>query len=444
MSKILILDDDPHILRSLEIMMKRDGHEVWSVPDAESALAFLEQQHADIAIVDLQLPGMSGLEFLRKLRDLHRDTDAIIITAHGSIESAVDAMKEGAYDYITKPFSPDQVRHRIAQVESVRGYRTEVSGLRRRLGELPYATEFISGNPAVRHLLEVARTVAESGTSILITGESGTGKGLLARLMHRWSARAAGPFAVVDCASFQESLLESELFGHKKGAFTGAVADKPGKVETANGGTLFLDEIGEAPLAVQQKMLRLIEEKTFERLGDPTPRSVDARIIAATNRDLAAMVEAREFRQDLFYRLNVVELHIPPLRKRKEDIMLLAERFLAEYNSAHKRTAEDMDQDVKQFLISHSWPGNVRELSHMLESAVLVCPGRTIRMEHLPHRVVSGHENNADEQGITPLAVLEENMIRKALSQDIPIEEAARLLGMNTTTLWRKRKKLGL
>lgn len=444
MSRILILDDDPHILRSLEIMLKGDEHEVWSVPDAESALDFLEKQYTDIVLVDLQLPGMSGLEFLRKLRDLHRDTDAIIITAHGSIETAVDSMKEGALDYLTKPFSPEQVRHRILQVERMRGYKSEVSGLRRLLGEVPHATEFITRNPAVRNLLEMARTVAETDASVLIIGESGTGKSLLAKLIHGWSPRRDGPFAIVDCTSFQETLLESELFGHKRGAFTGAVADKQGKVETAQNGTLFLDEIGEIPLQMQAKLLRLIEDRTYERLGDPAPRTIDTRIIAATNRDLAEMVQEKEFRQDLFYRLNVVELTIPPLRQRVEDILLLSQRLLDEFNKAHNRVVEKTGEDVENFLLHYAWPGNVRELANLMERAVLLCPGREIRMEHLPPRVLSNGEHGSETFDFAPLAVAEENHLRKALSLGLSMEETARLLGIDPSTLWRKRKKFGL
>jgi NtrC-family two-component system response regulator AlgB len=444
MSRILILDDDPHILRTLEIMLHGDGHDTWSMPDAEAALEFLESQNVDIALVDLQLPGMSGLEFLKKLRDLHRDTDAIIITAHGSIESAVDAMKEGAFDYLTKPFTPEQVRHRIARVEQVRGYRSEVSGLRRRLGETPYATEFVTASPDVRHVLELARTVADTDTSILITGESGTGKGLLARMIHTWSPRTKGPFAVVDCTSFQETLLESELFGHKKGAFTGAVADKPGKVETADKGTLFLDEIGEVPLTLQGKLLRLIEEKTFERLGDPAARTIDARIIAATNRDLDEMVADGAFRKDLFYRLNVVELTLPPLRRRAEDITLLAHRFLMEYNKAHGRQVESFGDDVQAFFLTHAWPGNVRELSNVVERAVLVCPGRTVRLEHLPARLLPEKGGQPQPGDIMTLAVMEETLIRKALGLGLAMEDTAGILGIDPSTLYRKKKKLGM
>jgi len=443
MSTILVLDDDRHIQKTLEIALRREGHRVLSVSSAEEALALLEHQAVDIALVDLQLPGMNGIEFLRKLRDLHRDVDSVIITAHGSIETAVEAMKEGAFDYLTKPFSPVQVRHRISRIGEVRRLKAEVSALRRRIDDAG-ESDFVTRSPAVLHVLELARTCGESDVTILLSGESGTGKSLLARLIHRWSARREGPFVVADCTAFQETLLESELFGHKRGAFTGAVADKPGRVETARGGTLFLDEIGETPLGIQGKLLRLVDERVFERLGDPKSLSMDARVIAATNRNLGEMVEAKEFRHDLYYRLNVMELTIPPLRSRPDDIVLLARRFLSELDQLHNRKVEEIAPEVEQVLIGYPWPGNVRELHNVLERAVLICPGRTLRMEHLPPRLLEERRPAEHANPILPLAVVEESHIRSALAVGLPLEETARRLGIDQATLWRRRKKYGI
>jgi NtrC-family two-component system response regulator AlgB len=387
---------------------------------------------------------MSGLDLLRRLRDSHRDVDAIIITAHGTIETAVDAMKEGALDYLAKPFSPEQVRHRLSQVERIRNLSEEVSGLRRRLEERDEVGEFVAESAGMRHVLRIAGTIAESEATVLITGESGTGKSRLAKAIHRSSHRREGPFVTADCASFHEQLLESELFGHRRGAFTGAIADKDGKVDLAEGGTLFLDEIGEISPPVQAKLLRLVDAKAYERLGDPAERVMDARIVAATNRDPDEMMRDGSFREDLFYRLSVVELSLPPLRQRPEDILPLARAALTRINRKHGKLVEVLEEEVEQFLLTYTWPGNVRELHHLLERAVLLCPGRTIRMGHLPPRVTALAGRDPERQEFLSLADLEENHIREVLASGLSMEEAARRLGIDPSTLWRKRKKLGL
>ncbi len=440
MSRILILDDDPHIRRTLDIMLKGDGYETLTASSAEQALEILRDQYADIALVDLQLPGMDGIAFTKKLRDTRRDVDVVIITAHGSIDSAVEAMKEGSFDYITKPFTPQQVRHRLKLIERLRGLRSEVETLKEKI-EGSSEAGFITQSPNLRHIIDIAKTAAETDATVLITGESGVGKGLLARLIHGWSSRSGGPFCTVDCTAFHESLLESDLFGHKKGAFTGAAADKTGKVELAAGGTLFLDEIGEISPSIQAKFLRLVEERAFERLGDPAPREIDVRIIAATNQDLFEMVNRKQFRSDLFYRLSVLEIAVPPLRSRPEDVPLLCERFIARYSRRHERVVEGVNEEVERRLVAYTWPGNVRELMHVIERAVLLCPGRTIRMDHLPDRL---RDNTAPDSGgadIVTLSELEETHIRRVLSLGLSQEESAARLGIDPSTLWRKRKK---
>lgn len=440
MSRILILDDDPGIRRTLDIQLRGDGHETYKAASAENALEILAKHYVDIALVDLQLPGMDGIEFTRKLRDMHRDVEVVIITAHGSIESAVEAMKEGSFDYITKPFTPQQVRHRLRQIERVRGLKSEVDNLRGKLDESFADGEIVTASPEMRHLLELSRTAAETDATVLITGESGTGKGLFARFIHENSARKRGPLVTVDCTAFQETLLESDLFGHRKGAFTGAVSDKVGKVETGAAGTIFLDEVGEIPQALQAKILRLVEERKYERVGDPAERTLDARIIAATNRDLDFMVKEKSFRADLFYRLSVIELHIPPLRNRTEDLEILLAHFIRKSNLQHRRRVDGMDDETMSNLISYPWPGNVRELAHVIERAVLVCPGRVIRMDHLPPRFLPGETAGAAD-GFSTLSQLEEEHIRKALALNLSQEETANLLGIDPSTLWRKRKK---
>lgn len=443
MSRILVIDDDPQIVRTLEIMLRHDGHDVLTASSGEQALERLASEAVDIALVDLQLPGISGTDVLRTLRDTHRGIETVIITAYGSIETAVEAMKEGAFDYLTKPFSPDQVRHRLGQIQRLKHLEQEVAGLQRRVGDLPYGRQFVTQNPKMLHLLEIARDVARSDATVLITGETGTGKTLLTRLIHESSRRHEKPFATVDCTSFHESLLESELFGHKRGSFTGAVADKVGKIETAAGGTLFLDEIGELTLLPQAKLLRLVEERTYERLGDPRPLTIDVRIVAATNRDLEDMVREKSFRQDLYFRLSVVDLQIPALRHRPEDILLLAHDFLTSFARAHEKNASDWDGDAERAILRYSWPGNVRELANAVERAVLMAPGRTLRLEHLPPRL---REERSLREGdeLVSFAELEERHLRKALSLGLSQEETARRLGIDPSTLWRKRKKYGL
>ena len=440
MGRILILDDDPGIRRTLEIMLQGDGHETFSAASAEEALVLLRTIAIDIALVDLQLPGMDGISFTKKIRDEYRNVEVIIITAHGSIQTAVEAMKEGSFDYLTKPFSPEQVRHRLGQIEQCRGLKKEVACLKNKLSDST-EREFITQNTRMKHILELARTVAATEATVLITGETGTGKGVMARLIHEWSSRAKQPFLIVDCAGLQENLLESDLFGHKRGAFTGASADKRGKVELASAGTLFLDEIGELPLPLQAKLLRLVEDRVYEQLGDPRSRILDARILAATNRDLSDMVRESTFRCDLFYRLSVVELALPPLRHRVEDIPLLSSYFVAEVSGRYGRPIDKLENEVERLLISYSWPGNTRELFNVIERAVLLAPGRVIRSEHLPERISNPSKLLAGNKVIMSLAELEEAHIREVLSLGLSQEEAAECLGIDPSTLWRKRKK---
>ncbi|MCA9672590.1 MAG: sigma-54-dependent Fis family transcriptional regulator [Myxococcales bacterium] len=388
---------------------------------------------------------MSGIDLLRRMRSSRSEIDVIIITAYGTVETAVEAMREGAFDYVTKPFSPDEVRHRLRQLERVTQLRDEVRRLQQQLGQDDDGESgLVARSTAMQRQLALARTIADTEATVLICGESGTGKTRLARLIHRWSRRGDGPFIVVDCAAFAASLLESELFGHRRGAFTGAVSDKTGRIELAQHGTLFLDEIGELPLELQGKLLRLVEERSYERVGDPRARSMNARIVAATNRDLDAMVAEGRFRQDLYFRLNVVELTLPALRHRVEDIAPLVTRLIARANAKHGRCAESLEPALERFLYRHSWPGNVRELGHAIEHAVLVCSDHTLRLEHLPARLAEAPRLPQGTAALLSLAELEEQHIRAALARNLPLEETARLLGIDPSTLWRKRKKYDL
>lgn len=444
MNTVLVLDDDQHIVRTLEIMLRDDGYVVFTAPNGEAAIEVLGSSAIDIAFVDLQLPGIGGEEVLRHVRRNSPGTEVVIITAYGSIESAVEAIKDGAFDYLTKPFSPDQVRHRLAQLDRLRRLRNEVTQLQRRLGELPFRGGFVTENDVTLRLLETARHVAQSDTTVLISGETGTGKTLLARLIHEESPRKEKPFVTLDCTGFHEPLLESELFGHTKGAFTGAIADKAGRAELADTGTLFLDEVSEIPLSLQGKLMRLVEERTYERVGDPVTRKLDLRIVAATNRDLLELVREKAFREDLFYRLSVVDLTLPPLRSRPEDILCLSRELVARYSAACGKNITGWGDEVERLLLRYSWPGNVRELANALERAVLLSRGKTLLGEHFPPRITEVFDCPGTGCSALSLAQLEEQHIRKILAQSRSIEECARILCIDPSTLWRKRRRYGI
>lgn len=445
MNNILIVDDDPHILRTLEIMLKEDGYNVSVALSGEQAINIIKNHDIDLAFIDLQLPGMNGLDVLKFIKQTGNKCHVIIITAYGSIESAVEAIKDGAFDYLTKPFSPDIVRHRLNQIIKMQSLRTEIIDLKKRLGDLPFKDNFVTENSSMIQVLEAAMQVAKSDSTVLITGESGTGKTLLARLIHENSIRKNSPFIKIDCTSFQENLLESELFGYKKGAFTGAVYNKTGKVELANGGTLFLDEIGEIPVHLQGKIMRLVEEKIYERLGDPVSKRIDIRIIAATNRDLQELIQLKLFRKDLFYRLSVVDLFIPPLRNRPEDILLLTKEFIKYYGKIHNRKICKLEPDVEKAFLRYSWPGNARELANSLERAVILSNSKTIYTQQIPPRIIEClQKSETIKSESSTLAELEENHIRRVLAMNLSREESARILGIDSSTLWRKRKRYNI
>lgn len=440
---ILVLDDDPSIRRTLEILLTSDGHTVEVSGSGEEALEKCKLLHPDAAFVDLQLPGMSGIEFIKIVRENHPEMRPIIITAYGSIETAVSAMREGAFDYLTKPFSPQEVRHRISRLNLVLNLEKENTFLKRRVRNEPFSGEFLTTDDTLKEALGNIEKIAVTDAPVHISGESGTGKSFLARLIHDGSHRKAGPFAAIDCTAFHENLLESELFGHKKGAFTGAVSDKPGKVEMAQGGTLFLDEIGEIPLHLQAKLLRLVEENKFERLGENNTRTLDTRIISATNRNLEEMVSQKLFREDLFYRLCVVDVYIPPLRSRPGDIIMLLDEFIARYRQRHSKKVSGWDSDFEKAVLSYAWPGNVRELSRAVERAVLFSESAKLAFKNLPKRVQDG-KNIEGMFEFRTLSQLEEETIKSVLALGKSMEETAEILGIDTSTLWRKRKKLGI
>jgi NtrC-family two-component system response regulator AlgB len=398
------------------------------------------------------MAGMDGLELLHELRRRRPEAVVVLMTAYATVRGAVEAMREGAYDYLVKPFDLDEAGLLLERILEVHALRRENRELRRAV-ESPALLE--SANPAMGRVLEVARQAAASDATILLTGESGTGKNVLAGAIHGWSPRSGGAFVVVACTTLSEHLLESELFGHVKGAFTGAWKDHPGRLETAQGGTVFLDEVGDLPLDLQSKLLRFLEDRRFERVGDTTTREVDVRIIAATNRDLPAEVQAGRFRQDLFYRLQVITLTLPPLRARREDLSGLIDHLLATLCARHRRQGMTLDPAARAALLAYSWPGNVRELLNALERALVLSSGQTIRAEDLPDHVHA--PGNVGAAGATPAAAttsdastalsleeLERRQVQAVLAESATLEEAAARLGINPTTLWRKRRRWGL
>jgi NtrC-family two-component system response regulator AlgB len=439
--RILIVDDEKNIRSTLTVCLEGMGAEALAVGTGEAAQAAMARQPYDLAFVDLALAGESGLDLLPKLLAQEPGIAIVLITAYGTIETAVEAIRRGAWDYLAKPFTPAQIRHLVDKLRTERELTARVAELERRLAEEAPDVEITSRSPAMRTVLDMAARVATTDAPVLITGENGTGKSILARAIHRHSSRDDKPFIVINCPTLSEELLASELFGHAKGAFTGAIRDQAGRVEVAEGGTLFLDEIGEIPPALQSKLLRFLQEKDYERVGETRTRHGDVRIIAATNRELEADVKAGRFREDLFYRLNVVELRMPPLRERREDILPLARAFLASFAHSGPPMHREISPEAARALEEHDWPGNVRELRNTIERIAILWPSAVVEPEALPGRVPRPHHRRPTLGGDFTVDEIEREHILSVLQRVPKMEDAATLLGIDASTLWRKRKK---
>ncbi|HEX3850060.1 MAG TPA: sigma-54 dependent transcriptional regulator, partial [Polyangiaceae bacterium] len=384
---VLVVDDEASNLASLEKIFQREGMRVFTADGAKAALELVRRHRVQVVLTDLMMPGTSGAELLRALKEVSPDTEVVLMTAYGTVETAVQAMRDGAYDFVEKPLKRMTIVKSVRKAAERQSLVTENRSLRREI-KLLTNREIVGQSPALRRVLDVATQAAPSSATVLILGESGTGKELIARYIHSKSGRANGPFVGVNCAAIPESILEAELFGHERGAFTGAIAKREGRFARARGGTLFLDEIGELSPAVQVKILRVLQEGEYEPVGGHTVKA-DARIVAATNRDLVSEVEAGRFREDLYYRLNVIAVTAPPLRARREDIPLLVDHFLGVYCTKNGRARLTIPSEVLRKLMDYSWPGNVRELENVVERAAVLCRAESISLSDLPDAVAS-------------------------------------------------------
>jgi nitrogen regulation protein NR(I) len=459
---VLIVDDETNIRRVLAAMLKRDGYEVTTAADGEQALAALHRAQIDVVVTDLVMPRMGGLDLLRQCATAHPDLPVIMITAHGTVDTAVEAMKAGAFDYITKPFEQEELRKVIAKAARARVLEGQHVHPPAGDGERP---PLVGQSPSMRAVYDVIGRVADSPSTVLITGESGTGKELVAQALHRGSSRRTQPLIKVNCAAIPKDLVESELFGYERGAFTGAVGSKPGRFELADGGTLFLDEIGEVHIEMQVKLLRALQESEFERVGGIKTLRVDVRLIAATNRNLEALIADGRFREDLFYRLNVVPIALPALRDRREDIPLLIQHFIEKYNRRLGKRVERVDEGALEILIAYAWPGNIRELETGMERSVLFADGPLVTVAQLPEtlreRVPGAVAPVAAMGALGAIAApsgasmkdivrqaqseLERTLISRALEETGGnVTRAAKLLQISRKSLQVKMKELGL
>ena len=443
--RVLLIDDDPGIRDAGFQVLSREGYEVELAGTAEEARRLISDYEFDVIVLDLKLPGAEGLELLREIKEEDPQAQVVVITAYGTVQVAVSAMKLGAADFLQKPFSPQELRLAVAKALEKRRLTLENIYLRQTLREKEGTLEFIGRSAAIRRVLEQAAMAAETDSTVLLTGESGTGKGLLARKIHEWSPRKEGPFVFVDCGTLVPTLFESELFGHVKGAFTGATTHKIGKFELANGGTIFFDEIGNISPDIQAKLLRAVEEKEISPVGSHRVIRVDVRIIAATNKDLREEVRAGRFREDLFFRLNVISIHLPPLRERKEDIPLLAEYFLKKYAEKHRKPVRSLAPEVLEAFKSYSWPGNVRELENTIERLVVFSRKPVIGPEDL---YFAGFETDSADFSLEedlPLEEIEKRYILRVLKACGGNKSlAAQKLRIDRKTLRGKLKRWGL
>jgi NtrC-family two-component system response regulator AlgB len=446
--RILVVDDEPNIRHALRLTLETLGHQVFEASSAAAALRDVERGPRDVAFVDLRLGNDSGLDLIGPMIAQQPRLAVVVITAYASIDSTVEAIRLGVFDYLAKPFTPGQVRATLERVARVRGLFDRVADLEDQVRRAVPEIDLEGRDPAVARVLELTRKVAPSDAVVLLRGESGTGKGVLARALHAWSRRASGPFVTVSGPSLSPELLESDLFGHARGAFTGAVRDVAGKVASAEGGTLLLDEVGELPPGLQAKLLRFLQERQYERVGESRTRTADVRIVAATNRNLEAAVASGTFREDLLYRLNVVELTLPPLRERS-DRLDLANHILAFFATQTGRKLTGFTPEARAALSRHSWPGNLRELRNAIERSAILAEGPEIGLVDLPDRIA---QSSLDAAGATTPALggnftleqMEVEHIRRVLARASSLDAAAKQLGIDPSTLYRKRRQFGL
>ena len=442
--RILIVDDQRSIRLTTAQAVRAEGHESDTADSGRVALLKLQEERFDLVLLDLRMEGEAdGLDYLARLQKISPQLPVVICTAHASIETAVEAMRRGAQDYLEKPFTPEQLRQLLARIEKARRLRQRVDELEEQVAQTQPALDFTSEDPEVATVMSVVERAATSRATILILGENGTGKSALARHIHQCSQLATGPFVTVSCPSLSRELLESELFGHVKGAFTGAMKDTWGKVDAASGGTLFLDEIGELPAELQPKLLRLLQERAYERVGDTKTRTADVRVIAATNRDLADAVKAGSFREDLFYRLNVISVTMPPLRSRPHDLERHARDFLRFFAEESGGTVKDFSAEAWAAVRRHPWPGNLRELRNSVERAVILARGPAVEVGDLPVELAVPAAGGTEVAlgALVPLDAIEQAHVRLVTTRTATLEEAARVLGIDAATIYRKRKR---
>ena len=431
MMNILVVEDEKTQQEILKGFLRKKGYNVVGFSCGEKALEYIKKEVVNLVISDLRLPGISGMELLKSVKEVKPEVDFIMVTAYGTVENAVEAMKSGAYDYLLKPINLEELLVKIKKIEEKKKLEEEIQDLKEELEKYP---DIVAESAKMKKVLSLALKVAPTPTTVLLTGESGTGKEVLARFIHKESRRR-GRFVAVSCAAIPETLLEAELFGYEKGAFTGAAREKPGKFELANGGTIFLDEIGDMPFSLQVKLLRVLQEKEVERIGAISPRKVDVRIIAATNRNLEEKVRMGEFREDLFYRLNVFHIHIPPLRERPRDILPLAELFLRKYSLELSKKIKDFSPGAKRILVSYRWPGNVRELENVVERACVLCDSEFIERKH----IMIGFK---EEKELLKLEDVEREHIKRVMEMvNWNITKGAEILGIHRNTLSKKIKE---
>jgi NtrC-family two-component system response regulator AlgB len=440
-ARALVVDDEKNIRTALSLYLESLGCKVTAVASEDAALSASAQETFDLAFVDLRLQTTSGLDLIPKLLHENPSIAIVVVTAYATIETAVEAIRLGAVDYLPKPFSPAQIKHVVSRLAETATIKSRIVTLESALEAAQPYSELNTSSPKMRTALEHLWKAAESESAVLLRGESGTGKNVVARALHARSPRAERAFVTVNVGTLSDELLLSELFGHARGAFTGAVRDHAGRVEAANGGTLFLDEIGELSAIAQTRLLRFLQEKQFERLGEARTRHADVRIVAATNRDLEASVKDGRFREDLFYRLSIVDVSLPPLRERREDILSLCRHFLAFFAHAMRRPTPTLSNEAEALLTSYAWPGNVRELRNTIERALVFSSAQIITPEVFPERMQVLRAQRPEVGAAFTLEQIEREHIQRIVARAATQEEAAKILGIDATTLWRKKKR---